>query len=249
MLTLEKLLFAIVVGLAFAIKALGEVPPPMILGVCEIEKMDGSVTTGYIVVARHTVDGDYETSGFVLADERGREYARPFTPNFQPLNVEEWFNSSELGPVSPKRKILFYQEVSAVSIPAKQQNSYSQTQQYVNGVKVVDLEQHVRRRLAFMDFVPIYTALPEKMYLPFEPGSRASVRIPISEIRSFRLQHPVSPERQREISAAENRFFAAHSEKAAELLTPAWWHEFRQGDHFNRWPVREWDFGHVIDLQ
>jgi hypothetical protein len=99
-----------------------------------------------------------------------------------------------------------------------------------------DLIDH--RVYELLDYVPIYTRVPEELYLTLKIESVKELRIKVGNIQRFELVSEPSQKWLDEIAIVEKAF--KESQEMWEVPLPAWWHDVvnqqeRYKDLFKKW--------------
>jgi hypothetical protein len=211
---------------------------PCVQAVCEVRLNDGTKVEGVVLVATGGYLLKFDNYGFLLLVERPQEegivgpttieLAVLFDPTFYAIQPHEGIVErsprSQSGPGrwfrEPKKYFLrdvTYREHFAYGLEVK--SEYDST----------DLPLLLRRDLVdhrvyeLLDYVPIYTKVPEELYLTREIHSVKQLRIKVENIQRFALVFEPSQRWLDEIAAV-------------------WWHDIikRQEDYKDSF--KKWDF-------
>lgn len=227
---------------------------PHIQAVCQVTLKDGTTVEGVVLVATGGYLLKFDNYGFLIVVDKPKnegavrharaiEVAALFDLTFraiQPYNgiVETLpLGQTGWGRWFRKPKVYFLRDVTYKTYFA---NNFEITSEYDStGLPILlkrDLIDH--RVYELLEYVPIYTRVPEELYLTREIESVEELRIKVESIERFALVHEPSQSWLDEIAEIEKAFKETHD--MFEILLPWWWHDILEKqelfkDKFKKW--------------
>ena len=212
-------------------------PSPDLQGVCKITLKNGQTVEGVILVGTGgylspDVQSYYNTNGFFLVFENGQRMPVLFNGEFKAIEPNKGrvrgSNAGENIPAGKVTQMFFLHDVT----PGTSFDSYQTaiTEEILPKETGTDLllRREIIHRIDYelLDAIPVFTTIPEELYLRREHLSVKPVLIKITEIDTFELYREPPQEWLDRIARIEKAWIERHPDPTCETFPPFWYHSY-----------------------
>ena len=230
---------------------------PCVQAVCEVSLEDGTKVEGVVLVATGGYLLKFDNYGFLLIVEQPQEEGivgpttieRAVLFNLRFHAFQPYTGIIERSPRSRSGPGRWFHDPKAYFLRDVTYKTYfSNNFEIKSEYDSTDVPLLLRRDLIdhrvyeLLDYVPIYTRVPEELYLTRKIESVKELRMKVENIRRFELVSEPSQKWLDEIAMIEKTYKETHG--MFEVLLPTWWHDVVKKQEDYKDLFKKWTFHH-----